>query len=121
MIFNYIDKNIINNDLKETAKKSIRKISFGFRYPEFKEKLIATLGEIEIIKIEKCIKKKTQFDFEHFKQVLSELKNKRDSYAHTYSRIGTMTTHLGFYQLYQKLDDVNKGLKMFQLFVKRRE
>lgn len=121
MMLEYIDKKVNNIVLREKVKDSIKTTNYGFRYIDFKDKLVATLGETEVIRIESFIKryKDSYFDFEHFKHTLSELKKKRDECAHTYARIGA-GTGFGFTQIEEKLNYINKGLNIFQNFVRRR-
>src|SRR3989344_5318214 len=121
MLLEYIDRKIINVVLREKVKDSIKNKNYSFRYSDFRDKLVATLAETEVVQIEVFIKgyKDSYFDFEHFRHVLGELKKKRKECAHTYARMGA-GTGLGFSQIEEKLNYVNKGLNIFQRFVRRR-
>lgn len=121
MMLDYIDKKVRNVALREEVKDSIKAKNYSFRYADFRDKLVATLTETQVIQIESFIKsyRDPYFDFERFKHTLGELKKKRDECAHTYARIGG-STWLGFYEIEEKLNYVNKGLNIFQSFVRRR-
>lgn len=121
ILFNYIDRNVKKSDLQIAIKDSIRCMNYSFNYSNFRSKLVATLGETKIIKIEKQIQKynNSKFDFEHFKSLLSSLKKRRDGLAHTYSRTGVTTTLVGFSEINLDIDYINKGLNIFQTFIKR--
>lgn len=121
IMLDYIDRKVKNLILREKTKDSIKTTNYSFKYTDFREKLVATIGEAEVIQIESRIKHYNDlfFDFDHFKQILGELKTKRDECAHTYSRIGG-GMGLGFSQIDERLNYVNKGLNIFQKFVRRR-
>lgn len=126
ILFKYIDAKVNNKILNEEVKNNIRQKNYSFKYKEFREKLTAVIGEIEMVKIESKIKKynDSHFDFDHFKACLSELKKERDKYAHTYTRFGKKniqcSTSLGFSRIDERIDYINKGLSIIQSFVFRR-
>lgn len=127
ILFVYIDAKVKNKILNEEVKNNIKQKNYSFKYNEFRNKIVATIGETEIVKIEGKITKykNSYFDFEHFKHSLSELKNERDKYAHTYTRSGkkivtSNSPKLGFAEIKTRIDYVNKGLNIIQKFINRR-
>jgi len=120
-LMSYVERKVGDTVLQEKIKDSIRNTNYSFNYSAFKEKLVATLGQPKVIKIEGYIQQydNQYFDFDHFKQFLAELKKKRDECAHTYSRIG-IVMGFGFSQIEERLNYVNTGLNIFQSFIRRR-
>ncbi len=121
IIFDYIDRKSNDPILRDSVKDSIKNMNYSLRYSDFREKLISALGEIRTQGIEGCIAAydDTYFNFEHFKQFLTELKRQRDTCAHTYARTGAAPV-LGFTQIKERLDYANRGLSIFQSFIRRR-
>lgn len=120
MISEYIDRKVNDLILRNEVKKSIYEMNYGFNYKKFKFKLIATLGQTEVVKIETIVSSYNDsvFDFEHFKNCLAELKSHRDECAHTYTRTGAGTgTVPGFSKIVEQLDYVKKGLDIFATLV----
>ena len=122
IIFKYVDANITHKLLNKETKNNISNKNYSFQYKAFRDKLVATLGEYEVIKFERIMGKSNNsvFDFDHFKTNLSELKKERDKHAHTYTRIGTSTVNLGFSEIEQRINYINRGLNKIQQFVFRR-
>lgn len=127
ILFAYIDAKVKNKVLNEEVKNNIRQINYSFKYKKFRDKIVATIGETEIVKIEGKIKKykNSYFDIDHFKEFLSELENERNKYAHTYTRFGkkiikSNSPKLGFSEIETRIDYINKGLNIIQKFINRR-
>jgi hypothetical protein len=123
IIFEYIDRKIKNFDLNNELKIAISKKNYSFRYKDFRDKLVSSVGELEVIKIEKGLKKRQNvyFDFDHFKTILSGLKTKRDQCAHTFmSNTNTTITFFGFNEIKQKLKYINNGFKIIKQYISRR-
>jgi hypothetical protein len=111
ILFQYLDSQTRNSVTQEFLKKNIRKMNYGLKYSDFKKKLSSTLGEAHVVKIESHLESIDDriFDFDHFKHCLAELKLQRDKYAHTYSRVGTVSG-MGFTEISVRIDYINKGL-----------
>ena len=121
MLFDYVERKTADVILKETVKKAITNTNYSFRYSEFRDKFVAALGELAVQEIESYVENydDSYFNFEHFKQLLTELKKKRDACAHTYTKAG-MVTAFGFTELEQKLKVINMGINIIQAFIRRR-
>lgn len=121
MMFDYINRKVDDIVLRKKVESAIRETNYSFKYVDFKDKLVATLGEIEVLKMEHFIERydTSYFDFDHFKSVLGELKKERDRCAHTYTRLYG-TVGLGFSGIETRLKYINVGLNIFQNFIRRR-